>query len=78
MLGLGTFIPKHAKPYAKLEETIRQAAESFAAEVTDGTFPGPEQTVRMEDEVLETVLGQNPLDRAAARETAIIPLDRDL
>jgi 3-methyl-2-oxobutanoate hydroxymethyltransferase len=77
MLGLGTFIPRHAKPYAHLEEEIRQAAEAYAAEVADGTFPGPDQTVRMEDEVLETVLGRNALDRAPDRD-AVIPLDRDL
>ena len=76
LLGLGTFIPRHAKPYANLEQTIRQAAEAYAADVAAGTFPGVEQTVRMEDEVLETVLGRNPLDRAASRE--MIPLDRDL
>lgn len=76
LLGLGTFIPRHAKPYATLEQTIRQAAEAYAADVAAGTFPGVEQTVRMEDEVLETVLGRNPLDRAASRE--MIPLDRDL
>lgn len=76
LLGLGTFIPRHAKPYASLEQTIRQAAEAYAADVAAGTFPGEEQTVRMEDEVLETVLGRNPLDRAASRE--MIPLDRDL
>ena len=77
LLGLGTFIPRHAKPYATLEQTIRQAAEAYAADVVAGTFPGEEQSVRMEDEVLETVLGRNALDRAPDRD-AVIPLDRDL
>ena len=77
LLGLGTFIPRHAKPYATLEQTIRQAAEAYAADVTAGTFPGEQQSVRMEDEVLETVLGRNALDRAPDRD-AVIPLDRDL
>jgi 3-methyl-2-oxobutanoate hydroxymethyltransferase len=78
LLGLGTFIPRHAKPYAQLEQTIRQAAESYAAEVADGTFPGPEQTVRMEDEVLATVLGRTADDQASEGQPAAIPLDRDL
>src|SRR5204863_9063712 len=52
LLGLGPFIPRHAKPYAALEQTVRQAAEAYAADVIAGTFPGVEQTVRMEDEVL--------------------------
>jgi 3-methyl-2-oxobutanoate hydroxymethyltransferase len=77
LLGLGTFIPRHAKPYATLEQTIRQAAEAYGADVIAGTFPGQEQSVRMEDEVLETVLGRNALDRAPDRD-AVIPLDRDL
>jgi 3-methyl-2-oxobutanoate hydroxymethyltransferase len=77
LLGLGTFIPRHAKPYATLEQTIRQAAEAYGADVVAGTFPGEEQSVRMEDEVLETVLGRNALDRAPDRD-AVIPLDRDL
>ena len=71
------FIPQHAKQYATLEQTIRQAAEAYAADVVAGTFPGEEQSVRMEDEVLETVLGRNALDRAPDRDAAI-PLDRDL
>ena len=77
LLGLGTFIPKHAKPYAQLEQTIRAAVEAYAADVVAGTFPGPEQTVTMDDEVLAGVLGRSALDRPALGE-AVIPLDRDL
>ena len=49
LVGLGDFIPRHARPYAHLRETIRDAATAYAADVAAGTFPGPEQSVRMDD-----------------------------
>src|SRR3954468_7753754 len=33
LLGIGRFTPRHAKPYANLEETIRDAATAYAADV---------------------------------------------
>ena len=81
LLGLGDFIPRHAKPYADLRGTILAAARAYAAEVADGTFPGPEQTVRMDDDVLGEVLGRSVLDRPigdAGIPVGGIPLDRDL
>jgi 3-methyl-2-oxobutanoate hydroxymethyltransferase len=80
LLGLGDYIPRHAKPYADLRGTILAAARAFADDVTAGTFPGPEQTVRMDESVLGEVLGQSRLDRAtdSAIPSAGIPLDRDL
>jgi 3-methyl-2-oxobutanoate hydroxymethyltransferase len=80
LLGLSDFIPRHAKPYADLRGTIRAAAQAWADEVVAGTFPGPEQTVRMDEAVLGEVLGQSSLDRPthAAIPSAGIPLDRDL
>jgi 3-methyl-2-oxobutanoate hydroxymethyltransferase len=78
LLGLGTFIPRHARPYAHLEEEIRQAAEAYAADVASGTFPGPEQGTRMEDEILDAVLGKGALDQPSIGRAAVIPLDRDL
>lgn len=77
VLGLGTFIPKHAKPFADLESIIRGAATSYADEVRGGTFPGAAQTVRMDDSVLTDVLGGGTLDRPEDRPLSI-PLDRDL
>ncbi len=78
LLGLGTFIPKHARPYARLEETIREAAAAYAADVASGAFPGPEQSTRMEADVLADVLGSGVLDRPSASEPISIPLDEDL
>lgn len=79
LLGFGDFIPKHAKPNANLREVIGDAVRQYIAEVHDGVFPGPEQSVRMDDAVLEEALGRTADDRAAAIELeAGIPLDRDL
>jgi 3-methyl-2-oxobutanoate hydroxymethyltransferase len=79
LLGFGDFVPRHAKPYADLKATIGAAAEAYAADVRNGTFPGPEQAVRMDDAVLDEVLGRTGDDRAPAAEfEAGIPLDRDL
>ena len=79
LLGWDSWHPRHAKPYADLRGTILGAAAAYAGDVTAGTFPGAEQTVRMDDAVLEEVLGRTDPDRAAAgAPLAGIPLDRDL
>jgi 3-methyl-2-oxobutanoate hydroxymethyltransferase len=45
MLGLNEqFTPKFLKHYAKLGESVRSAARTFAIEVRDGTFPGKEHS----------------------------------
>ncbi len=79
LIGLGDFVPRHAKPYAHVREAIAGAASAYAADVAAGTFPGAEQTVRMEETVLDEALGRGSYDRPAA-EIPIggIPLDRDL
>jgi 3-methyl-2-oxobutanoate hydroxymethyltransferase len=79
ILGTSDWHPKHARTYANLRETILDAAGRYAADVAAGTFPGPEQTVRMDDAVLDEVLGRSALDRGSdAAAPAGIPLDRDL
>ncbi len=79
LIGLGDFIPKHARPYAHVRDTIREAAEAYLADVGAGTFPGPEQTVRMDDAVLDEVLGRGASDRPTdSIPVGGIPLDRDL
>jgi 3-methyl-2-oxobutanoate hydroxymethyltransferase len=79
LIGLGDFVPRHARPYAHVRETILEAATAYAADVAAGTFPGPEQTVRMDDAVLDEVLGRGASDRPAGSIPAGgIPLDRDL
>jgi 3-methyl-2-oxobutanoate hydroxymethyltransferase len=84
VLGFSDYSPRHARRYADLRGTILDAVVAYAADVAAGAFPGPEQTVRMDDDVLSDVLGRSPLDRAAPRSDSTmefpagIPLDRDL
>jgi 3-methyl-2-oxobutanoate hydroxymethyltransferase len=88
LLGLGDFVPRHARPYAHLREAIAEAARAYAVDVEAGDFPGEAQTVRMDDAILEDALGRGASDRAGelgpgrAAEIDIpvggIPLDRDL
>lgn len=79
LLGLGDFVPRHARPYASLRETIRAAALAYAADVEAGTFPGEAETVLMDDDVLDEALGRGASDQpAGSMPVGGIPLDRDL
>jgi 3-methyl-2-oxobutanoate hydroxymethyltransferase len=45
MLGLNEmFNPKFLKRYAELGEAVRAAVRTYAAEVRDGTYPGPQHS----------------------------------
>ncbi len=79
LLGLGDFMPRHARPYATLRTTIDAAARAWAADVEAGTFPGDAETVRMDEAVLDEALGRGESDRASGSiPVGGIPLDRDL
>jgi len=81
LLGLGTFTPRHARKYADLAGTISAAAAAWAADVVTGAFPGPAETVRMDEATLDEALGRTAEDRATAATDGMpagIPLDRDL
>jgi 3-methyl-2-oxobutanoate hydroxymethyltransferase len=78
LLGLDSWRPKHARPYADLRGVILEAARAYAADVEAGTFPGAAETVRMDDAVLEEALGRGELDRGVDVPVGGIPLDRDL
>jgi 3-methyl-2-oxobutanoate hydroxymethyltransferase len=85
LLGMGDFIPRHARPYAHLREAIAEAARAYSEDVEAGTFPGEAETVRMDDAVLDEALGRGAPDQAgtgSGRDRDIpvggIPLDRDL
>jgi 3-methyl-2-oxobutanoate hydroxymethyltransferase len=78
-LGWGSWTPKHARTYADLHGTILEALRHYRADVENGEFPGPAETVLMDPAVLDEVLGRTPEDRAGDFiELGGIPLDRDL
>jgi 3-methyl-2-oxobutanoate hydroxymethyltransferase len=80
VLGLGSFVPRHARPYADLRGVILAAAAAYRVEVEAGTFPAAAQATRMDDAILDEVLGRTSDDRGgtAGAVTGGIPLDRDL
>jgi 3-methyl-2-oxobutanoate hydroxymethyltransferase len=45
-------VPRHAKAYAGLGATILEATSRYIAEVRAGTFPTPDQSFTMEEQVL--------------------------
>jgi 3-methyl-2-oxobutanoate hydroxymethyltransferase len=80
VLGLGDFVPRHASPYADLRGVIADATARYVADVEAGVFPGDAQSVRMDDAVLDEVLGRSDPDRPGSGSIPVggIPLDRDL
>ena len=58
LLGLGSFIPRHARPYAHLREEILSALRRYAADVAARTFPGPAESTSLDRAVLAEALGQ--------------------
>lgn len=59
MIGLfDRFVPKFVKRFANTGETIRDALNTYAKEVNNGTFPGPEHSFAMKDDtVLKKLYG---------------------
>ncbi|MSQ32828.1 MAG: 3-methyl-2-oxobutanoate hydroxymethyltransferase [Dehalococcoidia bacterium] len=61
MLGLFTdFVPKHAKQYAVLADTIKSALAAYAAEVRGGQFPSAKQSYTMDESLLTSLYGPSP------------------
>ncbi|HEX2171787.1 MAG TPA: 3-methyl-2-oxobutanoate hydroxymethyltransferase [Dehalococcoidia bacterium] len=53
ILGLFTdFVPKHAKRYTTLADTIKEAVGQYAADVRAREFPGAAQSYKMSEDVL--------------------------
>ena len=79
LIGLGDFVPRHARPYAQVGQAIKDAAAAYAADVAAGTFPGDAESTQMDEAVLDEVLGRGVPDRASGTiPIGGIPLDRDL
>jgi 3-methyl-2-oxobutanoate hydroxymethyltransferase len=50
------FVPKHAKQYARLTDTIKQAVSEYRSEVESGAFPTEQQSFTMDENVLEGLM----------------------
>ncbi|MCL4508255.1 MAG: 3-methyl-2-oxobutanoate hydroxymethyltransferase [Chloroflexi bacterium] len=59
LLGLfSDFVPKHAKQYVRLADLIKEAATSYSADVTAGSFPTAKESFAMDERVVEEVRRQ--------------------
>ena len=62
MLGLYTdFVPKHARQYARLAESMADAFKRYVDEVKDGSFPTEKESFGMDEGILDD------LETASAR-----------
>lgn len=52
LLGIGDFLPRHAKRYAAIGALMTQAVSEYAAEVRGGVFPGEDQLTHAEEGVV--------------------------
>jgi len=46
------FVPKHAKQYARVADTVRSAVSQYFSEVTSGEFPTDKQSFTMDESLL--------------------------
>ena len=51
------FVPKHARPYARLADTIKSAAEKYVNDVQAGAFPTDSESFTMRESVLAEIAG---------------------
>ena len=69
ILGLyPDFVPKHAKQYARIGETIREAVKSYVQEVQEGAFPTAKESYVMDEKVLQEALALAEKGRGLRRE----------
>jgi len=52
------FTPRHAKRYAEVGATLREALARFNREIKDGTYPGPEHSFKIPADELRAFLEQ--------------------
>lgn len=54
MFGMySDFVPKFVKRFANVGEAMRGAVKAYIDEINAGTFPAPENTYKIDDEVIE-------------------------
>jgi len=57
LLGLyPNFLPKHAKPYAKLAATITEAVRNYDNEVKSGRFPDSEHSFQVDESIFSELM----------------------
>ena len=54
------FVPKHARPYARLADTIKSAAGKYVNDVQASVFPTDSESFTMRESVLAEIAGGSP------------------
>jgi len=52
------FMPKHARPYARLADSIKSAAAEYVTDVGKGAFPTDKESFSMKESVLAEIAGK--------------------
>ena len=52
------FMPKHARPYARLADSIKSAAAEYVTDVQNGAFPTEKESFSMKESVLAEITGK--------------------
>jgi 3-methyl-2-oxobutanoate hydroxymethyltransferase len=55
ILGIGDFLPRHAKRYADLGAAIKDAVAAYAADVRSSAFPAEPQSTHLAEDVLAEI-----------------------
>lgn len=58
VLGLGTFVPRHAKRYAEVADVVAGALSAYVNEVREGTFPTDAQSSDIDPSVVREAIWQ--------------------
>jgi 3-methyl-2-oxobutanoate hydroxymethyltransferase len=73
ILGLGDFVPRHAKRYANLAEEIGRAVTAYAGEVRGREFPAEPQSTHMDRGVLAEAEVRYSAEYAEAHSEEYLP-----
>lgn len=70
------YTPRHARRFGEVGEALAAAVSAYQEAVVVGEFPAAAESSKMDEQILDEVLGKSELDRVGA--SIAIPLDRDL
>jgi len=73
ILGLGEFLPRHARRYAELGQEIEDAVSAYASEVRGRTFPGEDQSTHLDANVLAEAEVRYSAEYAEAQDEEYLP-----
>jgi 3-methyl-2-oxobutanoate hydroxymethyltransferase len=73
ILGLGEFLPRHARRYADVAQDIQDAVSAYASDVRGRTFPGADQSTHLDAGILAEAEVRYSAEYAEAREEEYLP-----